>query len=556
MRLNLASNASFLFSSKKMLRETTGLYEDDEEIYEVASEFEDPVVRKYAHILRDAHVTLKSFERSSVTQELVKIGIPDFPAADIADAFRKYLARGNVGVYWDLENIGLPQDKRPMESLTALRDVIIRKFGQIQEFKAYADLATFADKYPADTRVLFRDCGVEMVDAPHNGRKEVADKHIIVDALWFALHVDNPIVCLISGDSDFSPLLSKLKMNAIPTIVISTSGHVRSLREQSKWALSWPEDFIQGAGPLAQGPQRNRGANAPREHNNYVGGPYRGTSPTSRNSPSRNVQTLFANFNNKPYVAPLPAQQQQGGRTSPPSIEGSTPGPQEHTPSALPSFAETVRDERSNTHFDDLADCIRRVQGVSGMTKVRRSAVGLLFKQLNPVAVFKKVVTDAEAEGKVVLGGELGHAWIALSSDLGDEDRARARFDGSVNTGNAASPTANSAGGWYISLRYNQSFSCFGTLQVFRPVLSSHLRVTRIDEPQGAWHRMSIGPFDSMTDADSYFSLNFGEMQLLPKITQNIEKYVNRGLFTPQPSNDTLAPEPSSDVTMELAPSQ
>jgi hypothetical protein len=500
----------------KMLRDTTATFEDDEEIYEVASEFEDPVVRKYAHVLRDAHVTLKSFDRPNVTQELVKIGIPEFPAGDIADAFRKYLTRGNVGVYWDLENIGLPQNKRPMECLTALRDVIIGKFGQIQEFKAYADLATFADKYPADTRVLFRDCGVEMVDAPHNGRKEVADKLIIVDALWFALHMDNPIVCLISGDSDFSPLLSKLKMNAIPTIVISTSGHVRSLREQSKWALSWPEDFMDGADSVDVAPQRNRGGYAPRGYPNHV---YHEPLPATRDYLSRNGQT--PNVNHKPHVA-SPAAQQQGGRGSPPSIEGSTPAANLST--LPPSFDETVRDERSNTHFDDLADCIRRVTSESGMTKVRRSAVGMLFKKLNPVAFFKKVVTDAEADGKVVLGGELGHAWIALSSELGEEDQATAHVP---NTG----PTANSpAGGWYISLRYKRSFSCFGTLQAFCPVLSSDLVVKRIAEPQGAWHRMSIGPFDSMTDADSYFSLNFGDTQLLPKITQNIEKYVHRGL--------------------------
>ncbi|CUG06290.1 Hypothetical protein, putative [Bodo saltans] len=544
-----------------MNREGTASFEEDEEIYEVASEFEDPVVRKYAHILRDAHVTLKSFERPSIAQELVKIGIPAFPAADIADAFRKYLTRGSVGVFWDLENIGLPQNKRPMECLTALRDIIIRKFGQIREFKAYADLATFADRYPPETRVLFRDCGVEMVDAPHNGRKEVADKHIIVDALWFALQTktENPIVCLISGDSDFSPLLSKLKMNAIPTIVISTSGHVRSLREQSMWALSWPEDFMQGAAPIAEAPQRNRAAynSASTQQRDYRGndgnlnGSYRPPSPR-RNSPGRvsSPQPLFTNStNNKPTNIAV-------SKSSPPSVEGSTPGPQQNFTSAPPpSYG-------SFTHFDDLVDCIRKVMAASGMTKVRRSPVGILFKKLNPVVPFKKVVSDAEAAGQVVLGGQLGHAWIALTSELSAEDQCKKPLgtDENANSvnGNASSPTtARDDGGWYISVRYNQSFACFGTLQAFRPVLSDHLKVRRLDEPQGNWHRMAIGPFDSMQDADSYFTLNFGDMQLLPKITQSIEKYCNPGLFRPSSaSTDTIAAEPSTDVAMELAPTE
>lgn len=512
-----------------MNREMSSI-EDDEEIFEVASEFEDPVVRRYAAVLRDAHVTLKSFERTTIAQELVAAGIPEIPAGDITDAFRKYLARGSVGVFWDLENVGLPPNVKPLECLAALRDVIIRKFGQIQDFKAYVDLAVFANDFSPETRVSFRDCGVEMVDAPHNKRKEVADKHIIVDALWFALHTKDPIVCIISGDSDFSPLLSKLKMNGIPTIVISTSKHVRSLREQSRWALSWPEDFMVGAhAPRDQG-QRNRSGGSFPAHLQApgsqpgAGGRHFTTSPR-RSSPSLNAMQP----NNQVSSRLSPSMIRQ--TNSPPSIGEGTPGPQ-LPPNPSPNF-EGNSEESCSSQFTDFVDCVKHVQSDVGMKKVRRSAVGIEFKRINPVVPFKKVVADAEAAGLVKLGGQLGHAWIALSSDHVDEET-----HGQPNAGNdAPSDGANNASStdekWWISLRFNQSFACYGTLQSFQPDPGSGVYVSRFQEPQGRWHRMGVGPFKTLMEADNYCTLNFGELQILPKITQNLKRYLDPPLLPP-----------------------
>jgi hypothetical protein len=551
-------------------------FEEDEEIFEIASEFDDPVVRRYAAVLRDAHVTLKSFERPSIAEELSKAGIPDIPAADISEAFRKHLTRGSVGVFWDLENIGLPPNITPMEALTALRDVIMRKFGDIKEFKAYVDLAVFAQDFSPDTRVMFRDCGIEMVDAPHNRRKEVADKHIIVDALWFAVHEKNPIVCIISGDSDFSPLLSKLKMNGVPTIVVSTSRHVRSLREQSRWALSWPDDFIAGAQPPRDQAQRNRagglpsytayqgqqggggGYQGPGQGGNtfYQQGSTRSNISPRRTSPSsvaaRNVAAVMAAVDAANPVTRL-SPSQVAKVNSPPKIEGGTPGPQ--IPSTPPnrSFTEAMArsgaadaskpanevegvsctSPESCTQFTDLADCIRQVQKDVGMKKARRSAVGILFKRINPVVPFKKIVVDAEAAGLVKLGGQLGHAWITLSSDHVDEDQ-QGRPDESARSPSTAVQSAGGATDWWITLRYNQSFPCYSVVQTFRPSLADNVSVTRIAEPQGRWHRMGVGPFRTLMEADNYYTLNFGELQLLPKITQNLKKYVDPSLAVPE----------------------
>lgn len=54
--------------------------------------------------------------------------------------------------------------------------------------------------------------GCHLVDAPHHGRKEVADKMIIVDSMQFAFsNPDGATLCFITGDIDYAYMLSVLK---------------------------------------------------------------------------------------------------------------------------------------------------------------------------------------------------------------------------------------------------------------------------------------------------------------------------------------------------------
>eukprot|EP00957_Ditylum_brightwellii_P045165 3424416-Ditylum_brightwellii.AAC.2 len=54
--------------------------------------------------------------------------------------------------------------------------------------------------------------GCHLVDCPHVGRKEVADKMIIVDAMHFVyMHMKGATLCFIIGDVDYAYLLSMLK---------------------------------------------------------------------------------------------------------------------------------------------------------------------------------------------------------------------------------------------------------------------------------------------------------------------------------------------------------
>lgn len=507
---------------------TGTIFAESSDFYEFASEFDNPVVQRYAHVLRDAQVTLASFERPTITEELIRANIPEVAAGDIVDALRKYLRRGVVGVYWDLENIGLPQHVSPLTALSALRDVIISRFGQIEEFKAYADLSVFARTYDPATRVMFRDCGIELVDATHNQRKEVADKHIIVDALWFALQTtNNPVVCLITGDSDFSPLLAKLKLKGITTVLITVPTHVRSLRQQATYALSWPGDFIRGASTVIAGEQRNRPEGGRGLHASAGSvvppppppPPYNDTRATTTTTTTTTTGAATHTTNPTPQT--------------PASTKSSAPASIEQPEGSESADDTIVYKSAAQQTLADLVECIKSAQADSGATKVKRSVVGIKFKKLNPVVAFSQVVSDAIAVGRVVVGGLLGFAWIALREDVTDEE-ANASSSSTTSLQAASSPTNGTKGGgaapdsnlpWWVTLRYNSSFNTFGFMNGFRP--APPLVSKRVVEPNGMWYRTAVGPFESIAEADDYYTMHFGDLRLLPKIVQRVDQYVS-----------------------------
>jgi hypothetical protein len=158
-------------------------------------------------------------------------------------------------------------------------------------------------------------------------------------------------------------------------------------------------------------------------------------------------------------------------------------------------------------NVEDLKDCIKEGQAKGGGgPKVLRSVVGALFKLLDTSAEnFKKVVRAAVAAGEVECGGDLNEAWIALMSELHDDDSA-----------------LNDT--WSVALRYNPSFTCFDELEglVCICVDNSALEVTRKDERRGNWRCVSIGPFSTREEAERYSSVYLSAMQVAPKIERTV----------------------------------
>jgi uncharacterized protein (TIGR00288 family) len=117
-----------------------------------------------------------------------------------------------IAVFVDFENLAL--GVRDMKGGRFKIDLILKRLlekGRIVVKRAYCDWSNYRD----DVRD-FHTHGIELIDIPRSkaSGKNSADIHMVVDALdlcYSKTHID--FFALLTGDSDFSPLVSKLKEN-------------------------------------------------------------------------------------------------------------------------------------------------------------------------------------------------------------------------------------------------------------------------------------------------------------------------------------------------------
>lgn len=122
-------------------------------------------------------------------------------------------ATATMAVFLDLENIALgardahfpPFDiKKVMERLLLKGHIVVKK--------AYCDFGRYSD-----FKRSLHEAAFELIEIPHvrQSGKNSADIRMVVDALdlcYTKSHLDTFVI--LSGDSDFSPLVSKLRENA------------------------------------------------------------------------------------------------------------------------------------------------------------------------------------------------------------------------------------------------------------------------------------------------------------------------------------------------------
>ena len=118
----------------------------------------------------------------------------------------------NLALYCDFENIAIGvRDARYADfDMRKVLDRLLVK-GKIVVKKAYCDLERYREYKPA-----MHEASFEMIEIPHvrQSGKNSADIRMVVDALdlcYTKSHVDTFVI--ISGDSDFSALVSKLREN-------------------------------------------------------------------------------------------------------------------------------------------------------------------------------------------------------------------------------------------------------------------------------------------------------------------------------------------------------
>ncbi len=115
-------------------------------------------------------------------------------------------------LFIDFENIalGLRDSKHKSFDITLVLKRLVEK-GKIMVKRAYADWERYAEyKRP------FHEAAIELIDIPQKkySGKNSADIRLVVDAMDLAHgkeHLDTFVI--VSGDSDFSPLVSKLREN-------------------------------------------------------------------------------------------------------------------------------------------------------------------------------------------------------------------------------------------------------------------------------------------------------------------------------------------------------
>ncbi len=118
----------------------------------------------------------------------------------------------NMAVFCDFENvaIGVRDANYAQFDIRKVVERLLLK-GNIVVKKAYSDWARY-DQFKA----IMHEASFELIDIPHLRMtgKNSADIRMVVDALdlcYTKAHVDTFVI--ISGDSDFSPLVSKLREN-------------------------------------------------------------------------------------------------------------------------------------------------------------------------------------------------------------------------------------------------------------------------------------------------------------------------------------------------------
>src|SRR3954464_3829324 len=159
-----------------------------------------------------------------------------------------------MAVFLDLENIALGAHDADFPAFD-IRKVLERLLlkGQIVVKKAYCDF----ERYKTFKRGL-HEAAFELIEIPHvrQSGKNSADIRMVVDALdlcYTKSHVDTFVI--ISGDSDFSPLVSKLRENDKMVIGVGVKKSTSDLFLNNCDDFIYYDDLVR---PNANKPRRRR----------------------------------------------------------------------------------------------------------------------------------------------------------------------------------------------------------------------------------------------------------------------------------------------------------
>jgi len=149
----------------------------------------------------------------------------------------------NMALFCDFENValGVRDAKYAAFDIQKVMERLLLK-GNIVVKKAYCDWARYKD-----FKAPMHEASFELIEIPHVrlSGKNSADIRMVVDALdlcYTKLHVDTFVI--ISGDSDFSPLVSKLRENNKVVIGVGVKNSTSDLLTSNCDEFIYYDDLI------------------------------------------------------------------------------------------------------------------------------------------------------------------------------------------------------------------------------------------------------------------------------------------------------------------------
>ena len=164
--------------------------------------------------------------------------------ADTEHSLAVFIDFENLALGMERDRSGRPKKRSEVFDMNRVLERLVEK-GRIMVKVAYADWGRFSEY-----RESMHDAGIQMREIPERGKtgKNHADIQLCVDAMdmcWSKEHIDTFVV--VSGDSDFTPLVSKLKENGKNVIGLGMKESTSDLLASSCDEFIYYEDIGKGA---------------------------------------------------------------------------------------------------------------------------------------------------------------------------------------------------------------------------------------------------------------------------------------------------------------------
>jgi uncharacterized protein (TIGR00288 family) len=167
----------------------------------------------------------------------------------------------NMALFCDFENValGVRDAKYAAFDVQKVLERLLLK-GSIVVKKAYCDWARYKE-----FKAPMHEAAFELIEIPHvrMSGKNSADIRLVVDALdlcYTKAHVDTFVI--ISGDSDFSPLVSKLRENNKMVIGVGVKNSTSDLLTSNCDEFIYYDDLVSESEGRGKAKQRRRPAAA------------------------------------------------------------------------------------------------------------------------------------------------------------------------------------------------------------------------------------------------------------------------------------------------------